>query len=161
MTNNEKTEEQLNVLITMHTDRIKVYENSLEHLDDDPPALELMDKGIELGEKQVKELSELISYSGGTPQAATTITGKLYRAWIELLETFTGPEIPFGLRVCKETDEGLLRAYTGMIDDPTDPELPGDARQLLHDQRTELQSALHPLSAFLHEKAYPDDQSLE
>lgn len=148
MTTNEKIEEQLNILIRMHEDRIKVYENAMEHIKDDPDALTMLDKGVGLSEEQVKELSQYVNYAGGTPETATSFMGKLYRGWIELLETFTGPQITVGLRACAETDESMIRAYTEILEDPTDPSLSQAARQVLQNQRAALDAGRNALTAF-------------
>lgn len=148
MTTNEKIEEQLNLLIRMHEDRIKVYENAMEHSKDDSDTLTVLDKGIELSEEQVKELSQYVNYAGGTPETTTSFMGKLYRGWIELLETFTGPQITVGLRACAETDEGMVRAYTEILEDPTDPPLSHAARQVLQNQCTALETGRNTLINF-------------
>lgn len=148
-TTNEKIEEQLNALIRMQEDRIKVHENALQQLIDDEAVVKLLDQLIENAEAQVKELSQYVTYAGGIPETSTTFAGKLYRAWISILESFNGPDIVVGLHACIKTGEGVIETYDNILQDWQDPPLSHAVRQVLHNQKQELESDTAKLKALI------------
>lgn len=155
---NKKEEEQLNLLINLQEDRVRIYEHAQTEAKEDQTLLSILRGNIIFSEAQIKELSLQVTTIGGSPETGSSLGGELYKAWTELLETFAGQPIAVALSSCEKADERLLNAYTEILNDPNDPSLSPITQELLQHQRLALTQQLNELSDWLSTYSVPDDK---
>jgi uncharacterized protein (TIGR02284 family) len=135
-----KVIEVLNDLIRINNDRIAGYEKAASEsriIDVDLKAI--FDKMAGDSRSYVAQLIAEVSNLGGEPASDTTVSGKIYRAWMDVKTTFTGKDRAALLASCEYGEDAAQRAYEEAL--TTDVELPAYLRQLIVQQQTELKSA--------------------
>jgi uncharacterized protein (TIGR02284 family) len=138
MTNNEKLAEALNDLIKINNDRIEGYEKAARESDDmDLNAVFL--KMSEQSDDFTHELAEKIEGLGGEETTDTTISGKIYRVWMDIKNTFTGGSRKSILEVCEFGEDAAQKAYNEALN--TDAEMSADIRQLIMAQKMDLKKS--------------------
>src|ERR1044072_7016416 len=91
MPNNENTVEILNDLVKINNDRIAGYERAINEAKDLDVDLKALFEGMIRESQQYKsELVSQIQAIGGEVATDTTLSGKIYRAWMDVKATFTG-----------------------------------------------------------------------
>ncbi|RZJ70627.1 MAG: PA2169 family four-helix-bundle protein [Flavobacterium sp.] len=113
----EKATKALNNLIEINNDRIEGYETAAKETD----SVEL--KGLfsawrDTSENIVSELRSEVVALGGTPEEGTRVTGKFFRAWMDVKAALTGNDrhqilssCEFGEDKAQETYEDVLETY--------------------------------------------------
>src|SRR5688572_16456920 len=130
MTNyNEKLAETLNDLLQINNDRIEGYERaSRETKDSDVDLQATFHKMADESRKYKRELEERILSLGETPATDTTMSGKIYRAWMDVKNTFTGSDRESILASCEFGEDAAQKAYNEALE--SDAEMDADTRQL-------------------------------
>lgn len=134
MTNNtEQTGEVINDLIKINNDRIEGYKRAIGETKDLDVDLKGMFEGMIRESEQYKsELNDELGKIGAKPDTGTTISGKIYRAWMDVKATFTGSSRQAILENCEFGEDAWRRAYESALS--SDTELPAQVRQLVTDQ---------------------------
>lgn len=112
MNNNENTVEILNDLVKINNDRIAGYQRALdetEALDGDLRIL--FNRMIDESQDYVNELSKEIVSLNGEVSTGTTASGKLYRAWMSVKDTFSGKDRHSILASCEFGEDAAQKAY--------------------------------------------------
>ena len=124
--------ENLNDLIEIHNDRITGYENALKDLKDDNTELKTVFTDC-IGEshKFKMELGTEIQVLGGEIETGTTVSGKLYRAWMGVKDAF-GSTNKSVLENCEFGEDAAQKAYKTVLEDDT---LPSYLREMLTRQQ--------------------------
>jgi uncharacterized protein (TIGR02284 family) len=126
--------EVLNDLIQINNDRIEGYERaSKETKDEDLRAIfaDMASQSREL----LTELRSLVRIEGETPDKGTTLSGKIYRAWMDVKAKFTGDSRKSVLASCEFGEDAAQRAYeTGLKSD----DLSMEVRTILTNQKASL-----------------------
>ena len=107
---NTKKIEILNSLIVINNDRIEGYKTAeAEAKETDLKMLfsDLMETSVQ----NRKQLVEEVILLGGTPDEETRITGKFFRAWMDIKATFTGNDRKTILDSCQYGEDIILETY--------------------------------------------------
>ena len=94
----------------------------------------------------VKELSDKIIQLGGTVATDTTLSGKVYRVWMDVKNTFTGSDRQSILESCEFGEDAAQKAYNDALH--TDAEIDAETRQLIMDQKDSLKSSHDVIKKF-------------
>ena len=137
---NEKTAEVLNDLITINNDRIAGYEKAEKESSKDDADLKLLfsQMGAE-SRSYVTDLSKYVTASGDEPTDKTMLSGKIYRAWMDVKATFSGKDRRAILASCEFGEDTAQKAYDSALS--SDAELPSEVRQLIMDQKISLKKS--------------------
>lgn len=141
MQNNESTIEVLSDLIKINNDRIAGYRRAVNesgNLDIDLKAT--FSTFMSDSETYKQQLAEKLLHYGGEPiDDATTVSGKVYRMWMDIKATFTGSDRKTILASCEFGEDAAQKAYEGAI--AFGSEIAPDVMQLIVDQKTALKKA--------------------
>jgi len=104
----------LNDLLKINNDRIREYRKAAKQIIDfDWRTLFL--SMIDESKKFATELVLAILQKGGVPHSATT-SGKIYRFWVEMKDTFTGMDRESILNECEFVEDAALKAYNRALE---------------------------------------------
>ena len=140
MTNNEQLTELLNDLVKINNDRIEGYEKAADQTkasDIDLQAIFLKMSGE--SQSYVKELNEKINNLGGQPASDTTVSGKIYRMWMDIKKVFTGSDRKSILESCEFGEDAAQKAYNEALE--TDAEMNAEIRQVIMEQKNGLKKS--------------------
>ena len=140
MTNNELLCGVLNDLVRINNDRIEGYEKAAEQTrktDVDLNAIFL--KMASESRSYVNELHDEIFSLGGEVSTDTTVSGKIYRAWMGVKNLFSGSDRKSILESCEFGEDAAQKAYNEALQ--TDAEINADTRQLIMKQKNSLKNS--------------------
>ncbi|MEP6737426.1 MAG: PA2169 family four-helix-bundle protein [Chryseolinea sp.] len=124
----------LNDLIRINRDRIVGYEKASENLEEGDAILRtLFNQLSEESEKLKEELSGQVVVLGGEPAEDTTTSGKIYRAWMEVKDTFASDDAKSALEACEYGEDAAQKAYAEALEDSTN--FPKNIREMIKDQK--------------------------
>jgi uncharacterized protein (TIGR02284 family) len=129
----EALAEVLNDLVRINNDRIAGYERAISESKDLDVDLKTIFQGmIKESDGYKNELVSEIQKMGGEVASDTTLSGKVYRAWMDLKATFTGASRKAILENCEFGEDAWRRAYEAALS--SDAEMSADVRQLITSQ---------------------------
>jgi uncharacterized protein (TIGR02284 family) len=105
-----KTIDVFNSLIVINNDRIEGYKTASEEAKETDLKMlfsDLCQTSIDNRKELVAEVKKL----GGTPEEGTRITGKFFRAWMDLKAAITGDNRKAILDSCEYGEETILKVY--------------------------------------------------
>jgi len=106
----DKTIEVLNTLITINNDRIEGYETASKETEElDLKAL--FGQFILTSQKCKKELDVEVNMLGGEAAEGTTVSGKFFRAWMDVKAALTGKDRKTILNSCESGEDEALDTY--------------------------------------------------
>ncbi|SEW52601.1 PA2169 family four-helix-bundle protein [Chitinophaga arvensicola] len=133
------TNEVLNDLIAINNDRIVGYEKALKELTAENADLKPIFSEMIAESHQLRNaLGSEVQANGGTMEAGTTASGKIYRAWMDVKAVFTGHDRHTILSNCEAGEDAAQRAYKDAIDHE---HLPAFIKELLTLQKAELRAS--------------------
>ncbi|RYG49459.1 MAG: PA2169 family four-helix-bundle protein [Chitinophagaceae bacterium] len=136
----EKTAEVLNDLITINNDRIAGYERAENEASDKDADLKALFRQMAAESRSyVTDLSKYVAAAGDTPSDKTMLSGKIYRAWMDVKATFSGKDRKAILASCEFGEDAAQKAYDSALS--SDAELQTEVRQLIMDQKTSLKKS--------------------
>jgi uncharacterized protein (TIGR02284 family) len=139
MTYNEKLIEELNDLVEIQNDRIRGYEKAMEAVEQKDIDLKALFESFKQNSIQHREeLSKEITTLGGSVEDGTTVSGKIYRAWMDIKATFTGHSRESALESCVFGEEAAQKAYDMAL--ASDAEMSAEVRQIITSQLASLKS---------------------
>jgi len=131
--NTEGLVEVLNDLVKINNDRIAGYERAISESKDLDVDLKAIFEGMTKESEQYKaELVTEIQSLGGEVTNDTTISGKVYRAWMDVKATFSGSSRNAILENCEFGEDAWRRAYEAALS--SDAEMSPKVRQLITGQ---------------------------
>ena len=135
---NENQIETLNDLVLINNDRIEGYRKASENLEDKHTELTSLFNSLkEESFKNNQELKSEIFNLRGTPDTGTTVSGKLYRAWMDVKATFGGNDAASVLSSCEGGEDAAKAAYKSALESG---DLAGDTASLvMRQQQVQLQ----------------------
>jgi uncharacterized protein (TIGR02284 family) len=143
---NEKTSEVLNDLVRINNDRITGYERAAKDADaKDADLKALFTRMADESRQYVNELTNYVARTGEEPAKETTVSGKIYRAWMDVKATFTGKNRKAILASCEYGEDAAQRAYDSAL--ASDAEISTEVRQLIMDQKTNLKQSHDKIKA--------------
>ena len=102
MQNNSRIAEILNDLIQINRDRVEGYERAIKELDKGELDLQaLFREYAQQSRTFVSELTAEVSKTGEKAATDTTVSGKIYRAWMDVKATFTRDDRKSTLESCE------------------------------------------------------------
>lgn len=133
MQNQEQLIEVLDDLVKINNDRIAGYERAIKEAKDLDVDLKAVFEGMIRETQQYKEeLMGKVTALGGEASTDTTLSGKIYRAWMDVKATFTGSDRRTILENCEFGEDAWRRAYEAAL--ASDAEMDADTRQLITEQ---------------------------
>lgn len=137
---NEKTTEILNDLISINNDRIEGYNRAEKEAKDKDADLQTLFRQMAAESRSyVNDLSRYVAVAGDQPTDKTSLSGKIYRSWMDVKATFTGKDRKAILASCEFGEDAAQRAYDEALS--SDAELPAEVRQLIMDQKSSLKKS--------------------
>lgn len=134
---NSKSISALNELIEINNDRVEGYETaSGETKESDLLALFAGLKST--SQQNLTELRAEVNRLGGTPEEGTRVTGKFFRAWMDVKAALTGNDRQGILNSCEFGEDKALGTYESVLDDTEG--LSADLVALIRKQHTALRS---------------------
>ncbi|MEJ7642977.1 MAG: PA2169 family four-helix-bundle protein [Chryseolinea sp.] len=156
MKDNKEITEVLNDLIRINRDRIAGYEKAVENLEEGDAVLRTLFYQLSDESQNMKEeLSEEVVALGGEPAEDTTMSGKIYRAWMDIKDAFTPDDAKSALEACEYGEDAAQKAYAEALEDsagfpPAVVALISDQKDLLkishdliRDKRDAFEAAAH------------------
>jgi uncharacterized protein (TIGR02284 family) len=137
---NTKLAEVLNDLIQINNDRIEGYQKAINEADDIDVDLKAMFTKMENDSRDhVRELSSVVEDLGETPTDGTTVSGKVYRAWMDVKTAFSTKERQSILELCEFGEDAAQKAYNDAL--ASDADMSTDVRKLITSQQQSLRTA--------------------
>jgi uncharacterized protein (TIGR02284 family) len=133
MQNAEALNEVLDDLVKINNDRIAGYERAIKESEDLDVDLKATFEGMIKESQQYKnDLIANMGALGGEPSQDTTLSGKIYRAWMDVKATFTGNSRKAILENCEFGEDAWRRAYEAAL--ASDAEMSAEIRRLITEQ---------------------------
>lgn len=143
---NEKTGEILNDLIRINNDRIEGYERAAKETSDKDADLRSLFTSMAAESRQyLSQLTPYVAVSGEEPADGTTVSGKIYRAWMDVKAAFTGKDRKAILASCEYGEDAAQKAYNTALE--SDAELTPEVRQVIMDQKNKLKKSHDQIKA--------------
>ena len=137
---NEKTTEILNDLVSINNDRIEGYNKAERETDNKDADLQTLFRQMASESRSyVNDLSKYVASAGDQPTDKTSLSGKIYRTWMDMKATFTGKDRKAILASCEFGEDAAQKAYDQALS--SDAELPAEIRQLIMDQKSSLKKS--------------------
>jgi uncharacterized protein (TIGR02284 family) len=137
---NEKTAEVLNDLISINNDRIAGYTKAEKESDVKDADLQSLFRQMSAESRSyITDLSKYVARSGDEPTSKTSLSGKIYRAWMDVKATFSGKDRKAILASCEFGEDAAQKAYDSALS--SDAEFPTEVRQLIMDQKVSLKKS--------------------
>ncbi len=134
MYQNEKMAGWLNDLVRINHDRIKGYEYAIEELGNGNHDLKtVFQEKISQSKTYVNNLEIYVRSQGEKPAEDTTISGKLFRIWMDFKATLASDDRTAVLNSCVFGENAALKEYESVLS--ADTEIPGEVLQMLVEQR--------------------------
>lgn len=130
----EKAREVLHDLIRINNDRIQGYEKAAGEIND-PVDAEIKSIFYQMAEESrhyKDNLNESLVRLGGKREENSTVSGKIYRAWMDVKATFSGDNTLAALQSCEFGEDAALKAYREALKEKS--ELPGGVRSVIETQ---------------------------
>ncbi|HKP32849.1 MAG TPA: PA2169 family four-helix-bundle protein [Chitinophagaceae bacterium] len=140
MERNDQVREVLSDLIRINNDRIEGYEKAIQDSKDKDTDLQAMFSRMADESKQyAAELEREVSRSGEEAPSGTTVSGKIYRVWMDIRSAFSGKSRQSVLDLCEYGEDAAQKAYEEALKE--DAQLPSDVRQLIVSQKSALKTS--------------------
>lgn len=139
MSTASNTAEVLNDLIQINNDRIEGYKKAIQELDSGDVDLSNIFKSFITQSQELKSaLQSEVSSLGEGIDTGTTVSGKIYRAWMDVKSIFSGKDRQTVLNNCEFGEDAAQKAYKSA--ERTEDLLP-NARALITSQKLELKTS--------------------
>jgi uncharacterized protein (TIGR02284 family) len=140
MTTNKDVIEVLNDLIRINNDRTAGYMRASQDTKNvDVDLRTIFERMADESRQNAIELTAQVGRLGGEPATGTTTSGKIYRAWMNVKDMFTGKDRHALLASCEYGEDAAQRAYEDAL--ASDAPLPTDVRQLITSQKSALRNS--------------------
>jgi uncharacterized protein (TIGR02284 family) len=138
MKSSEETIEILNDLVLINNDRITGYERARQELKGEDADLQLLFlKFIDQSRVNRNRLGTEIQALGGSMDSGTTVSGKIYRAWMDVKAVFTGHDRHTVLSNCEFGEDAAQKAYKEALKES----LPAYLANIISEQQTSLRGS--------------------
>lgn len=133
---NQKTIDALNELVEINNDRVEGYETASQ----EAKSADLKSLFFELSKTSHTNLAELraeVARLGGKPEEGTRVTGKFFRAWMDVKAALTGDDRGAILSSCEFGEDKALATYEHVFENHTDA-LTGDQLEMIRKEQANL-----------------------
>jgi uncharacterized protein (TIGR02284 family) len=140
MARNEKVTEVLNDLIKINNDRVEGYERAVEDTRDKDVDLQaIFHRMADESKQYASELESEVRKTGGDVATDTTVSGKIYRVWMDFKSAISGKARKSILESCEYGEDAAQKAYEEAL--KSDAELPAEIRQVIVNQKAALKTS--------------------
>jgi uncharacterized protein (TIGR02284 family) len=115
----EKTTDVLNKLVVINKDRIEGYETASENTEENDLKT-LFSKFAQTSKKCRHELISEIEKLGGKAEDGTKVSGKFFRAWMDVKSALSGKDRKAILNSCEQGEERAIEAYKDVLEDDSE-----------------------------------------
>lgn len=148
-TTTSTTKSVLNDLVLINNDRIAGYEKALAELKSDEHAenldlSSLFQSMIDQSRQFRNELGTEVQVLGEDMEEGTMVSGKLYRAWMDVKAMFTGNDRHTILSSCEGGEDAAQKAYESALEEE---DLPAFLRDMISGQKASLREAHDQIKA--------------
>ena len=113
---NKEAIDALNALVEINNDRIEGYETATKETNE-PDLKVLFTKLADTSRDCRIELEREVEQLGGTPAKGTKVTGKFFRAWMDVKAAITGKDRKAILESCEYGEDHALKTYDEVLED--------------------------------------------
>ena len=107
----------LNDLIRINNDRVEGYQRAMnETKDTDVDLKAIFNEMADQSRKYVSTLTQEVGKLGGDPANDTTVSGKIYRVWMDLKAAIAGKDRESILGSCEYGEDVAQRAYEAALE---------------------------------------------
>lgn len=139
------TTEILNDLIEINNDRVTGYEKAISELKaEDADLKTLFAKMVGESHKHKMALANEVQALGKDAEQGTTMSGKIYRAWMDVKAAFTGHDRKTVLSNCEFGEDAAQKAYKMALEAD---DLPAHLRTLITEQKASLRTSHDEIKA--------------
>jgi uncharacterized protein (TIGR02284 family) len=135
---NQKTIDALNELIEINNDRVEGYDTASKETKSDE-LKNLFAQWSRTSQDNLSELRAEVSRLGGKPEEGTRVTGKFFRAWMDVKAALTGDDRGAILSSCEFGEDQALEAYEHVFENHTDV-LTNEQLDMIRKQQTALRA---------------------
>lgn len=136
-TNDKQVIDSLNNLIQINNDRIQGYLTASKETDESDLKSVFSDL-MTTSQECRRELTQEVVKLGGTPIEGTTVSGKLYRAWMDVKSAVTSKDRKAILNSCEFGEDIAVKTYEVEIDANALNE--NELKQLVKKQHSKIKS---------------------
>lgn len=137
---NEESIDVLNKLIEINNDRIEGYEKASKETEDADLKILFSDL-INTSEFCRAELTDHVIDLGGTPAEGTMVSGKFFRAWMDVKAALTGNDRKAILNSCEFGEDAAVSAYEKALELGKDESnIDTDLRNVIATQYSQIKS---------------------
>ncbi len=139
---NDKRDElvsTLNDLVKINLDRVEGYNKAKDQAKENPELQALFAEKASQSEGFASDLKYKISSLGGEYSDSPTAPGKLFRAWMDVKNTFNPANSHSILDSCEFGEDAALKAYKSSLE--SDAEMPAEVRQTIAAQQADIQTS--------------------
>jgi uncharacterized protein (TIGR02284 family) len=145
MQNNSVDIEVLNDLIKINNDRVKGYEKALSEVKvEDNDLKVLFAKMLRQSQELKSDLGMEIQAAGHEMPTDTTVSGKIYRAWMDVKAMFTGNDRHAVLSNCEFGEDAAQNAYKMALETEG---LSANLNSIISKQKSELKTSHNEIKA--------------
>ena len=109
--------ETLNDLVLINNDRVEGYQKAIAELKPEDADLKFVfQERIDQSRSFHSELVAEIAKTGREIEQGTMLSGKIYRAWMDVKAFFTGADRKAILDNCEDGEDAALRAYNEALE---------------------------------------------
>ncbi len=145
METTKETIEILQDLIKINNDRITGYERAMKELTDEDADLKTLFESMIDESRQAKlALAEEVQVMGSDVENGTMVSGKIYRAWMDIKAVFTGHNRRTVLDNCHTGEDAAQKAYTTALEHE---HLPAYLREMIEKQKATLKASHDEIKA--------------
>ena len=116
---NKKAIDVLNTLVEINNDRIEGYETAARETNE-PDLRVLFTKLAETSQDCRIELEREVEMLGGTPAKGTKVSGKFFRAWMDVKAAITGKDRKAILESCEFGEDHAVKTYEDVLEDDSE-----------------------------------------
>ena len=139
MKTNDETIGTLNDLIKINNDRVEGYEKAVKDAAGNPDLVTTFSEYANQSRRYANELRRLVTGLGGQPSESTTVSGKIYRLWMDLRSAISSSERSSALDMSEYGEDAAQKAYREALKGTT--YLPTDVLATITMQKTELKES--------------------
>jgi uncharacterized protein (TIGR02284 family) len=132
-----KSIEAINDLIEINNDRVQGYKKASDEAKDEDLRTVFNNMAMQ-SQRFAGELRDRVQAEGGTPAEGTTVKGKVYRAWMDVKDKFSGNNRKTVLASCEFGEDAAQQAYDSVL---KDQEIAGDLRLTIENQKKSLRES--------------------
>jgi len=112
----EKIIQEFNTLVVINNDSIDGYETASENTDE-IELITVFSKFVQTSQKCRYELIREIEKLGGEAEESTNVSGKFFRAWMDVKSSLAGKDRKAILNSCKQGEEKAIETYKSLFYD--------------------------------------------